>query len=307
MTRRTTREQQPDLADLATEQWDAAGADLDVRSTEELVTLMGDEDARVPAAVATARASLVTAVDLVAGRLRAGGRLVYGGAGTSGGLAAVDAAECEATFGVPPGVVVALVAGAGESGAAARQGAEDDRDAGARAARALLLDERDAVVGLSASGRTPFTCGVLDAAGAAGSATVAVVCVRRSELASLADVEVLVEVGPEVISGSTRLKAGTAQKLVLNTISTIAMVRLGKTYGNLMVDVVASNDKLRSRVRRIVALATDADEERVDAALVAADGDAKVAIVALRAGVDVPAARARLDAAGGVVRQALSE
>ena len=306
MTRRATREHEPDLAGLATEAWDAGAADLDLRSTEELVARMGEEDARVPAAVAAARASLATAVDLVAERLRAGGRLVYGGAGTSGGLAAVDASECEATFGVAPGLVVALVAGDAASGAAARQDAEDDRDAGALAARELALDERDAVVGLSASGRTPFTCGVLEAARSAGAATVAVVSVPGSELASLADVEVLVEVGPEIISGSTRLKAGTAQKLVLNTISTIAMVRLGKTYGNLMVDVVASNDKLRSRVRRIVARATGADEEHVDAALVAADGDAKVAIVALGAGVDVAAARARLDAAGVVVREALS-
>jgi N-acetylmuramic acid 6-phosphate etherase len=280
--------------------------DLDLRSTEELVTLMNDEDAGVPAAVGAARASIAAAVDLVADHLRAGGRLVYAGAGTSAGLAAVDAAECEATFGVPPGVVVPLGAGEADAAVAARQEAEDDRDAGMLAARDLGLDERDVVVGVSASGRTPFTCGVLVEARSAGASTVAVVSAPRSELASLSDVEICVDVGPEVISGSTRLKAGTAQKLVLNMLSTIAMVRLGKTYGNLMVDVVASNEKLRSRVRRIVAQATGADETQVEAALVAAGGDAKVAIVTLGAGIDVETARARLDASGGFVREALA-
>ncbi len=190
--------------------------------------------------------------------------------------------------------------------APAQQEAEDDRDAVARAVRDLGVDAHDVVVALSASGRTPYACGALEAAVAAGAASVAVVSVPASELGSLADHEIVVEVGPEVIAGSTRLKAGTAQKLVLNTISTIAMVRLGKTYGNLMVDVVATNDKLRSRVRRVVAHATGATDERVAAALAAADGDAKVAIVALETGLDVEAARARLDAADGVVRRALA-
>jgi N-acetylmuramic acid 6-phosphate etherase len=305
MSRPTSR-RAPDLEALATEAWDVGAMDLDLRTTEELVMHMNAADTGVPPAVAAARASIATAVDLVAGRLRAGGRLIYAGAGTSGSLAAVDAAECEATFGVPPGVVVALVAGEADGAVPARQEAEDDRDGGILAARDLGLDERDVVVGLSASGRTPFTCGVLAEARSAGASTVAVVSAPRSELASLGDVEICVDVGPEVISGSTRLKAGTAQKLVLNMLSTIAMVRLGKTYGNLMVDVVASNDKLRSRVRRIVAQATGADGTQLEAALVAAGGDAKVAIVALGAGVDVEVARARLEASGGVVREALA-
>jgi N-acetylmuramic acid 6-phosphate etherase len=304
VTRRATPEA-ADLDELATEAWNAAGADLDRRSTAELVALMNEADVRVPAAVGVAQSAVAAAVDAVVERLAQGGRLVYVGAGTSGRLAAVDASECEATFGVPPGLVVALVAGGPGESAAIEQEAEDDRDGGATGIESLAVGEHDAVVGLSASGRTPFTCGALAAARAAGATTVAVVSAAGSELALLADHEVLVPVGPEVIAGSTRLKAGTAQKLVLNMISTIAMIRLGKTYGNLMVDVVATNDKLRSRVRRIVANATGASDERVDAALSDANGDAKVAIVALLAGIDSAAARERLDAAGGVVREAL--
>jgi N-acetylmuramic acid 6-phosphate etherase len=304
VTRRATPEA-ADLESLATEAWNAAGADLDRRSTAELVALMNREDAAVPAAVGAATDAIATAVDTISERLAAGGRLVYVGAGTSGRLAAVDASECEATFGVPPGLVVAIVAGGGADGAAVEQEAEDDREGGAGAIGEASVGEEDAVVGLSASGRTPFTCGALAAARAAGAATVAVVSSPGSELALIADHEILVPVGPEVIAGSTRLKAGTAQKLVLNMISTIAMVRLGKTYGNLMVDVVATNDKLQARVRRIVANATGAPDDRVDAALAEANGDAKVAIVALLAGIGVDAARARLAAAGGVVRRAL--
>ena len=306
MTRRATPEAE-DLDGLATEAWNAAAADLDRRSTAELVALMNEEDARVPSAVGGAAGPIAAAVDAIAERLASGGRLVYVGAGTSGRLAAVDASECEATFGVPPGLVVAVVAGGASDSAAIEQEAEDDRDGGAQALEELSVGERDAVVGLSASGRTPFTCGALAAARAAGATTVAVVSAAGSELALLADHEILVPVGPEVIAGSTRLKAGTAQKLVLNTISTIAMVRLGKTYGNLMVDVVATNDKLRARVRRIVANATGETDEKVDAALADANGDAKVAIVALSAGIDTAAARARLDASGGVVRKALEQ
>jgi N-acetylmuramic acid 6-phosphate etherase len=162
------------------------------------------------------------------------------------------------------------------------------------------------VVGISASGRTPYVVGALGTGVAAGALTVSVVSVVDSELARLTEHEIVVVVGPEILAGSTRLKAGTAQKLVLNMISTISMIRLGKTYGNLMVGVVATNDKLRSRVRRIVGHATGASDEKVDAALADADGDAKVAIVALTAGVDAATARLRLDAAGGVVRKALA-
>ncbi len=266
---------------------------------------MNDEDAGVPAAVGRARGEIASAIDVVADRLAAGGRLVYVGAGTSGRLALVDAAECESTFSVPRGRVVALIAGGPAAAAVAQEEAEDDRDAGAVAVRELGVGPADAVVALSASGVTPYTVGALAEARDAGAATIAVVCLEGSELGAAAEHEIVVVVGPEVIAGSTRLKAGTAQKLVLNMISTIAMVRLGKTFGNLMVDVVATNDKLRARLRRIVALASGAASERVDAALDEAGGDAKVAIVSLAAGIDVDTARHRLDGAGGNVRKAL--
>jgi N-acetylmuramic acid 6-phosphate etherase len=292
--------------ELATEARDHAAPDLDLQSTLELVRRMNAEDAAVPAAVARSDTAIAAAIDAVAGRLADGGRLVYLGAGTSGRLALVDAAECESTFAVPPGRVLALIAGGPQAAATAQEEAEDDRDAGAAAVREVAVGPADAVVALSASGRTPYAVAGLEAARRAGAATVAIVSVEESELGSIAEHEIVVLVGPEVIAGSTRLKAGTAQKLVLNMISTISMVRLGKTYGNLMVDVVATNDKLRARVRRIVAAASGAPPERVEAALDEADGDAKVAIVALVREIDAPSARARLAAASGDVRKALA-
>jgi N-acetylmuramic acid 6-phosphate etherase len=295
-----------ELDALATEAWREDAADLDLRPTAELVALMSAEDASVPALVAAAGASIAAAIDAVSERLLAGGRLVYVGAGTSGRLALVDAVECESTFGVEPGRVVALVAGGATATATAQEAAEDDRDAGAGAVRELGVDASDAVVGLSASGRTPYVVGALDEARRAGAATVAVVSVQDSALAATADHEIAIVVGSEVIAGSTRLKAGTAQKLVLNMISTIAMVRLGKTFGNLMVDVVATNEKLRSRVRRIVMHATGAPSDVVDAALEAADGSAKVAIVAILADLDAAAARARLAETDDDVRRAIA-
>jgi len=296
---------EPGLDELPTEGRDPAGADLDLRSTAELVRLMGEADATVPHAVAAAGTALTAAIDGIAARLARGGRLVYVGAGTSGRLALVDAVECQSTFGLDSGRVVALVAGGADSAATAQEHAEDDAGAGAAELRALVVDEHDAVVGISASGRTPYVLGALEVARRAGALTVGVVCVEGSPIGAAADREIAVVVGAEVLAGSTRLKAGTAQKLVLNTISTVSMIRLGKTYGNLMVDVVATNDKLRGRVRRIVELATGASSTEVAAALDASDGDAKVAIVTLLAGVDASTARERLARAGGVVRKAL--
>lgn len=295
----------PELDELPTEGWDPTGADLDLRTTDELVRLMATADASVPAALAEARGALVDAVDAVVGRLAAGGRLVYVGAGTSGRLALVDAVECQSTFGLEPGRVVAVVAGGAAAAAVAQEQAEDDAEAGAAELRALQVSPADAVVGISASGRTPYVVGALEEARRQGALTVAVVCSQGSPIGSLAELEVAVVVGPEVLAGSTRLKAGTAQKLVLNTISTVSMIRLGKTFGNLMVDVVATNEKLRARVRRIVLLATGAADDEVDAALAASRGEAKVAIVMLLGGLDVATARRRLEASGGVVRKAL--
>jgi len=278
--------------------------DYSVRSTRELVELMNREDASVPAAVGSVAGKLSKAIDAIVERLRGGGRLIYVGAGSSGAIAALDADECEATFSTEPGQVVALVAGTGLTGAA-REAAEDDLTAGAGAVEELGVSDRDAVVGVSASGRTPYVLAALERARAAGAVTVGVVSAHGSELSPVVDHELAVVVGPEVIAGSTRLKAGTAQKLVLNTISTVAMIRLGKTYGDLMVDVRASNAKLAARARRIVRVATGVSEDEADTALAAADGSAKVAVVALLEEITADEARARLECAGGDIGSAL--
>lgn len=290
----------------ATEARNVTGAELDLLSTAELVLLMNREDALVPIAVGAAAHAVADVVDAVAERLRRGGRLVYAGAGTSGSLAALDASECEATFGIGCDQVVAAVAGAAGQSSAEREAAEDDETAGRRALEELDVGAKDAVVAVSASGGTPFTLGAARAAAAAGAFTACVVCVPHSQLAAVCEREIMVLVGPEILAGSTRLKAGTAQKLVLNTISTVSMIRLGKTYAGLMVGVVASNDKLRERVRRIVSEATGAPSKAIDAALAAAEGDARVAIVSLLGDVDAASARVRLEAAGGNVREALA-
>lgn len=293
------------LEKLVTEGRLSQDADYDELSTRELLGLVNREDAVVPAAVAAAGDELAEAIDAIVEKLRGGGRLVYVGAGTSGRLAALDAEECESTFSTEPGQVTAIVAGASLGSAAERDAAEDDAAAGADAVRALGIARGDAVVAVSASGRTPFVVGALDAAAAAGALTVCVVSVPDSELARIAEHEVSVVVGPEIVAGSTRLKAGTAQKLVLNSISTLSMIRLGKTYGDLMVDVAATNEKLRARARRAVSLATRAHDDAVDSALAAAGGEAKVAIVSLLGDVDAETARARLERAGGNIRRAL--
>ena len=280
-------------------------ADLDLRSTRELIELMNREDASVPAAVAAESEEIAAVVDELVERLGRGGRLVLVGAGSSGRLAQAEAAECEATFSTRPGQVVAVVAGENVHSSLEREAAEDDEDAGRRALAALSLTNDDAVVLVSAGGRSPFVLGAAWAAGAVSAFTACVVSVPESELAGYCDVTISAVVGPELLAGSTRLKAGTAQKLVLNTLSTVTMIRLGKTYAGLMVEVVPANEKLRARVRRIVAEATGASDEEVERALVDADGEAKVAIVSLLADVDADGARTRLAAAGGNVRLAL--
>ena len=290
---------------LGTEARDAAGADLDLRSTAELVALMSAEDASVPAAVAGASNAVAALVDDVAARLAMDGRLVYVGAGTSGRLAALDAAECEATFSVEPGRVSALVAGEGASSKLEQEAAEDDAAAGRADVEGFDPGPADAVVGISASGRSPYVLAAVAAARDRGALTGCVVCVEGSELADVAGREVCVPVGPEILSGSTRLKAGTAQKLVLNMISTISMIRLGKTFGNLMVDLVPSNEKLRARARSIVREAAGVSTEEADEALARSDGDVKMAVVSLLTGLGPDDARRRLADAGGVVRRAV--
>ncbi len=266
--------------------------EIDLRPTAELVRLINVEDGTVADAVARATVDVAAAIDAIIERLEAGGRLVYVGAGTSGRIAAADAAECGPTFSTD--LISAVTTDVDSE--------EDDAELAQ-----LDVGARDVVLGISASGTTRYTLGALERATQAGALTIGLACVRGSELARAADLAIEVDVGPEVISGSTRMKAGTAQKLVLNTISTVAMVKLGKTFGNLMVDVQASNEKLRARARRAVAIATAAPEEEVSAAIAAADGDAKVAIVSLLAGVDAQTARTRLSAARGVIREAVAD
>jgi N-acetylmuramic acid 6-phosphate etherase len=293
------------LDELATEAVGAPGADFDLLSTLELVELMNAEDAAVPAAVARASSQIAAVAEEIAESLRRGGRLIYVGAGSSGRIAALDASECESTFSVPPGKVVSLLAGGAHASPLEQEAAEDHRDAGRAEAAELALDGSDFVVAVSASGRTPYVLGAVEAAAVAGARTACVVSVDGSPLGEAVEHPIVVVVGPEFLAGSTRLKAGTAQKLVLNMLSTVSMIRLGKTYGNLMVDVAATNDKLRARVRRIVGTATGASPEHVEDALAAADGDAKVAIVSLLAGVDAADARRRLDEAGQSIRSAV--
>jgi len=293
------------LDGLPTEAGGDAGADYDERSTRDLVERMADGDEAVPIAVKAAAGAIAGLVDVVATQLRAGGRLVYVGAGSSGRIAALDASECESTFSTPPGTVVALVAGGPSAAALEQEAAEDDAEAGAAAVNALDVGPADVVVGVSASGRTPYVLGALEAADEADAVTACVVSVEGSELAASVEHAVVVVVGPEFLAGSTRLKAGTAQKLVLNTLSTLSMVRLGKTYGNLMVDVAATNDKLRARVRRIVETATGADAVEADRALEDADGEAKVAIVALLAHISAAEARRRLTTSQGSIGRAV--
>ena len=289
-----------DLDDLMTEAQADDARELDLRSTGELVALINRLDAGVPAAVAAAADALARAIDEIVERLRRSGRLVYVGAGSSGRQAVADAAECEATFSTAPGQVVAVFAGEDDA-------AEDDAEAGAQALDALGVAQTDAVVGVSASGRTPYVLAALERAAAAGALAACVVSSPDSPLSRITDREILVVVGPELIAGSTRLKAGTAQKLVLNTISTVSMIRLGKVFDNLMVDVSAANDKLRDRARRIVETVAGVGSDEADAALAAAGGSAKVAIVCLLEGLGAEAARERLAAAGGDLRTALGE
>jgi N-acetylmuramic acid 6-phosphate etherase len=259
---------------------------------------MNETDAGVAGAVAAAGDELARAIDAIVARLEGGGRLVYVGAGTSGRLAELDAAECGPTFSAPDGQVVAVTI-QGDA-------AEEEGEAGVRAVAEANVTAADAVVGVSASGATPFTLAGMREAHSRGALTIAVVCVEDSPLARSADHAVVAIVGPELVAGSTRLKAGTAQKLILNTISTVTMIRLGKTYGNLMVDVRAGSEKLRARARRAVELATGAKPEEAEAALAAADGAAKVAIVSLLLGIDAQEARKRLDEASGGVRKAVA-
>ena len=279
--------------------------DIGARPAREIVQLINDEDATVPAAVARELDAVAAAIDAIAARLSSGGRLLYVGTGTSGRLGVLDASECPPTFGVAPELVQGVIAGGYEACHRAVEASEDDREAGARDLDARGLTAADAVVGLAASGRTPYTVGAVAHARARGAFTAAVTCVPGSEITRAAELAIVPVVGPEVIAGSTRMKAGTAQKLVLNMISTGVMIRLGYVTGNRMTNLLPRNVKLQARALRIVRAEAGVDERTAQEALARAGGELPVAIVMLRAGCDADRARAALAAARGVVQDAL--
>jgi len=303
MSRQANRAAHP--ADLSlTERRNPRTVDIDLASALEIVDLMAAEDAQVPAAVASQRLEIARAIELAEAAFRSGGRLLYVGAGTSGRLGVLDASEIPPTFGADPTLVQGLIAGGPAALTRAQEGAEDRREAGAEDLAGRELTARDFVVGIAASGTTPYVHGALEYAHQRGVRTGLVACSPPpDEVAAIVDVAVLPIVGPEVVTGSTRLKAGTATKLVLNMITTGAMIRVGKTYGNLMVDLRATNAKLRSRSERIIVEVCGIDRAQARALLDAAEGRVKTAIVMQALGIDRTEAERRLDAAGGVVRR----
>jgi N-acetylmuramic acid 6-phosphate etherase len=290
---------------LTTEMRNPQTRDLDNLTSLELVRLINSEDARVAGAVAAEAGAIARAIDVIADRLAAGGRLVYAGAGTSGRLGVLDAVECPPTFNTDPEQVVGLIAGGREGLVRAVEGAEDSALAGRQDLEDIGLAAADVVVGIAASGRTPYVIGALDYAREKGAFAIGFSCNREAEISRHADLSILPLVGPEVLTGSTRLKAGTATKMVLNMLTTGAMVRLGKTYSNLMVDLRASNVKLMDRALRIVETLTDCKGPAARELLERCDGEVKTAVVAQRLQVPARDARERLQAARGHLRRVL--
>lgn len=292
---------------LPTEQRNPRSADLDRLQIGAAFDVMNAEDAGIAASVARAKPEIVRAIELVAERMARGGRLFHVGAGTSGRLGVLDAAECPPTFRTDPGQVQGVIAGGSAALVAAVEGAEDDREAGARDLHGRGVGRDDVVLGIAAGGTTPYVHGALAHARSAGAATIFLACVPKELVGDESDVSIRVLTGPEVIAGSTRLKAGTATKMVLNTITTLAMTRLGKVHGNRMVDVATrGNAKLRERGILLVAELVPCDRERATELLDSAGGEVKVAVVMGARSLDAGGARARLAEAGGILRTALA-
>ena len=295
------------LAVLATEASDPRFAQIDRMSVAQLAQTMNEADATVPTAVQRALPQIVPAIEAAAERMARGGRLVYVGAGTPGRIGVVDASECPPTFSTPPELVFAIMAGGPGAIVNPVEGAEDDAEAGAGAIDAAGIGPLDTVIGIASSGRTPYVVSAVHRARELGALTVGLSCNRATVLSETAEHGIEVEVGPEVLSGSTRLKSGTAQKLVLNMFSTIVMVQQGKVYRNLMVDLKATNHKLRERAIRMVQTIADVDRESARAALQTSGFDVKVAAIMLLRSDDLAAARGRLESANGRLRTALEE
>jgi N-acetylmuramic acid 6-phosphate etherase len=293
------------LHGLLTEQQNPASAHIDALPTGDVLGIINQEDQKVAGAVAATIPQITEAVDRIVDRIRTGGRLFYIGAGTSGRLGVLDAAECPPTFHVEPNLVQGIIAGGEAALSRATEASEDDPEAGRRDLIQYGFTGSDTLVGIAASGRTPYVLGAVEAANRLGGLTIGLSCTPDSPLSRLANIAITPLVGPEVIAGSTRMKAGTATKLVLNMISTAVMIRLGYVYGNLMVNVQPRNSKLEDRARRIIAASAAVTYERA-AELLSAASDVRVAIVMARLSLDPSAAEARLAAAGGRLSEALT-
>ncbi|QDZ10671.1 N-acetylmuramic acid 6-phosphate etherase [Devosia ginsengisoli] len=296
-----------ELEQLISEGRNPSTEGLDGASALELVRVMNKEDRRVAEAVEAVLPEIAQAVELISSAFLAGGRLIYTGAGTSGRLGVLDASECPPTFGVDEAMVVGIIAGGDHALRHAMEGAEDNEAAAVDDLKKHQLTAQDIVVGVAASGRTPYVLAGLRHARALGAVTIGVTCNPGSPITEVAQLAIVPVVGPEVLTGSTRLKSGTAQKTVLNMLTTASMVRIGKTFGNLMVDMRATNDKLKARALRIICQATDASLGEAEAALARADNNIKLAIFTILSGLDAGEAQQRLVQANGILRTALSE
>ena len=294
-----------ELASLTSESRNPDSQDIDLLPVDAILAKINDADSQVPAAVQKVLPDVAKAVSAVVEAFRNGGRLIYMGAGTSGRIGLLDAVECPPTYGVPEGLVIPLIAGGEAAVHRAQEGAEDDPELGVADLKHINLASQDVVVGIAASGRTPYVVGGLRYARSLGCTTVALACNRKAAIADEADIAILPEVGPEILTGSTRMKAGTAQKLVLNMITTASMIRLGKSFYNLMVDVKATNNKLVDRTRRIVMEATGVAFEEADGVLDQCDQNAKLAIMVILSGLERCAAEKALAEADGFLRRAL--
>lgn len=295
-----------ELSGLTTEAQTTERGDLDLLGTVELVRAMNAEDRRVPEAVAGQAEQIARAVDGITERFRRGGRLVYLGAGTAGRIGVLDASECPPTFGTDPAMVVGLIAGGEKAIRSAVEDAEDDEDAAIADLDRIALTSDDTVVGISASGRTPYVVGGLVHAGEQGALTVGIASNSASAIGAVAEIAIEVVTGPEFLSGSTRLKSGTAQKLVVNMLTTLSMIKLGKTYRGVMVDLVATNEKLRVRSVRTVSQLAGVGVAEASAALRDAGGSVKLALLMLATGADAGTAAAALEGAGGILRDAIA-
>ena len=290
---------------MTTESRNPATMEMDTMSALEIVTVMNREDEKVPRAISGCLTQIARCAELAGQTLRAGGRIIYMGAGTSGRLALLDAVECPPTFGVPHGTVIGLVAGGATAFERPLEDAEDKPEEGVKDLKTVEVKKEDLVIGVAASGRTPYVLGGMEYAKSLGCHTVAICCNMGSPMAAAAELAIEVSAGPECLTGSTRLKAGTCQKLILNMISTAAMVSCGKVYQNLMVDVDPCNEKLVLRARKIVMEATGCTEDQAAEALSQAGDHPKTAITMILAGCDAREARMRLERAGGFVRDAI--